>query len=425
MSPGLIILALVLATIVYYVGYFAVAILFRTHNKHYFLGFGKSLFEFSAGGVIFTVGIFIPIFGLAQFYKVEGYARMRADDPWQFASRPWMSRLFATYGGVTALLVAALAIMTVVKLIYPEQYISREEINKYGVYPSPLAESYGFERKDKILTINGQAFESYYDLLDREIYQTPGNTFKIERNGKSMIVHVPEGDHDLSPGQNFLDIMTPIEIDSVLQDSPAEQMNLQEGDRIIEVNGRSTNRVGDMRAEFDHDADGSVNIIVQRINNADTVNVASTVVLDSNHNLGILTRAPLHYTIRQNNIIEAARKGAIITFDFVRSQLVSELAILKGRKNDVGPITIRTAFAHAHWWERLGYLIANFAALGIVWNFCPYPRSAFWEVIALAYEGITRRKYPYARFHASRKLGWIIFCGLILFRFVMDVMMLF
>jgi hypothetical protein len=60
-----------------------------------------------------------------------------------------------------------------------------------------------------------------------------------------------------------------------------------------------------------------------------------------------------------------------------------------------------------------------------LWNFLPYPRSAFWEMLRLVYEGITKRKYSYAFFKDSLKFAWIIFWTVMLLTLVIDLMKLF
>lgn len=423
---SLIFLSIPLVTITYYLSYFAVAIMLRVHNKHYFLGFGGSLFEFKIRRVVFTVGSFIPIFGLSRFYKVENAARHRADHPWQFSDRPWLSRAFATYGGIIGVLALAIIILVAIHLLGEERSISKDEVNKYGIYPSSLAESYGFERGDKILTINGRPFDSFDQLLHAEVYQTAGNTFLVERAGEQTIIRVPEGNYDLAPGQPFLEIMVPFEIDSVLVNSPAEEIGLREGDGITAVNGRIVNKINDMRQQFAADDDGTVDLQIQRINGSDTVVLEREVRLDDRGNIGILTREPIRYTVKAISFMEAVRKGLENTIQLLQSQVVSTFGILGSEKKvKGGPINMSAAFGDDRHWEFFWYLTANFASFCVVWNIFPYPRSAFWEAIPLVYEGMTRRKYPYALFRGSLKLAWIIFWMVLLLTLVMDVSKLF
>jgi regulator of sigma E protease len=418
-------LSTTILTVVYYLCYFTLAIIFRVNNRHYFLGFGNSLFEFKVKDVLFTVGIFIPVFGLARFYKVEDYARKRPDYPWQFSDRPLLIRVLVTYGGVMSLFLSALIILIAIRFFVSDRFISREEINKHGIYPSALAEQYGFERGDKVLTVNGRDFESYHELLDPDVYAKAGNTFKVVRNGAELIIRVPEGDHDLAPRYLFLELMAPVIIDSVLSGSPAEEIGLQKEDRIARVNGVRVDKVNDMREAFSKDADGMVDLQIQRVNTNDTVTLAFAVQLDERHHLGILTREPMNYTTKENSFPEAVGKGTRATLQLVTAQISSWFGLANPSRKSGGPVSISTVLGDTPNWQRFWYLTANWAIVFVTWKFCPFPRSAFWQTIPLVYEGVTRKKYPYSFFRGSRLWGWIIFWGLILFTFVMDISKLF
>ena len=421
-----ILLSIPLVTIVYYLSYFTLAILLRVSNKHYFLGFGGALFEFKVRVTIFTVGTFIPFFGLARFSKVENFARHRPDYPWQFSDRPWLSRAIATYGGAIGVLVFTMLIVVALKYFEDEPFISREEINKYGVYPSSLAESFGFRRGDRILTINGQHFEHYQELQDPAVYQTSGNSFLIDRKGEKMIIRVPEGDHHLRSGQPFLEIMVPPHIESVQTNSPGEAIGLQRGDRILSVNGIQIDIIDDMRQEFLADADGAVDLRIQRLKGADTLILQhSGVKLDDSRKLGVTTR-PVKYTVKESNLKDALRKGMLTVFQLLRGHFYATFEKFKSEdKVREGPITISAALGDNRYWQYLWFYTASFASFCVLWNILPYPRSAFWEVIPLVFEGITRKKYPYALFRSSLKLAWIIFWSVFLFSIAFELMRLF
>lgn len=412
-------------TVVYYLCYFALAITFGVNNRHYFLGFGKGLFEFKVKDVLFTVGIFVPVFGLARFYKVEDYARQRPDYPWQFSDRPLLIRALVTYGGAMSLFLTALIILVSVRFVVSEQFISREDINKHGIYPSTLAEQYGFKRGDKVLTVNGRDFQSYNELMDPDVYAAAGNTFKVVRDGEELIIRVPEGDHDLAAGQLFLEVLVPVVVDSVLAGSAAEEIRLQKGDRIVRVNDARIDKTDDMREAFFKDVDGTVELQIQRIIKNDTATINAAAQLDERQNLGIFTRQ-INYTARKNSFFEALEKGARATLRLIAAQVRLWLGMNNNSaRKSGGPVRISSVLGGGPNWEVFWYMIANWAVVFATWNLFPFPRSAFWETIPLVYEGLTRRKFSYSLFRHSRPLGWIIFWGLILFSLVMDIIKLF
>jgi len=59
------------------------------------------------------------------------------------------------------------------------------------------------------------------------------------------------------------------------------------------------------------------------------------------------------------------------------------------------------------------------------WNLLPLPRSAFWEAVALSYEALTKKKYPYRAFERSTALSWISIGILMVWIFVGDMIKLF
>jgi regulator of sigma E protease len=186
----LILISVSFLTIVYYLGYFSLALLLGVRNSHYFLGFGQRLFDFKIKGVLFTVGAFIPIFGLSRIYKIEGRFKKRPNYAWEFVERPLFKRFLATYGGVFSLFLSSLLIFITTAYFVEDQYISKEEINKYGIYPSPLAEQYGFQRGDRILKINGNDFERYEELLDPAIFESVGNSYTVSRKTEELIIKI-------------------------------------------------------------------------------------------------------------------------------------------------------------------------------------------------------------------------------------------
>lgn len=424
----LFVFSIITLTIVYYLGYFVLAITLRTNNRHYFLGFGNSLFEFKIKDVVFTVGLFIPVFGLARFRKIEDHTRKRSDYPWQFFNRGLLVRFLSTFGGVLSLFITALLIMIGVKLFTSDRYISRDEINKYGIYPSALAEEYGFQKGDKVLAVNGRDFKTYNELLDPDVYAEAGNTFKVARNGNELIIRVPEGNHDIALGRPFLELMIPVEIDSIMPGSLAEEIQLQKRDRIMRVDDVKVDRISDMQEAFSNDSDGTVSLQIQRVIKTDTVIFDREAKLGADRKLGIFTWMPIDYTIKSNSASEAIQKGVKATFQLLTIQFSSWFRVMNPgsvKAKSGGPIGVATVFGDQVNWELFWYLTASYTIFFVAWNFVPFPRSAFLEVIPLAYEGVTKKKFPYSVFRRIRSISWFIFWGLILFTFIMDISKLF
>jgi len=420
----LILISACFLTSIYFLGYFTLAIALRIHDKHYFLGFGDRLFDFRIKGVLFTVGKFVPIYGLAKIYKIEDGFKKRPTHAWEFSDRPLFKRFLVTYAGVFTLLVGSLIIFISASYLRDDVYISKAEVNKYGVYPSQLADHYGFQPGDRVLKINGKDFERYDELIDPKICEAPGNAYTVTRRGEDVIikitsVRISDGEHE-----PFLQLMVPLEIDSVAPNSPAEAINLQEGDRIMKVNDRTIYRFQDMQREFRRDLDGPTVLLIQRIKANDTITFSSEVTLDPQNRIGIMTRTPIQYTTKANSLGDAIAKGTRNTFINLFGQITGLYRVV-GPGKTKGPITASSAFGDRFNWLRFWYTTATLSTSLVLWNFLPYPKSALWESVALVYEGVRKRKYPDSFFRKSLSLAWFIFLAQFLWVFVNDIAKLF
>ncbi len=420
----LILISASFLTIAYYLGYFTLAILLGVHNNHYFLGFGNRLFDFKIKGVLFTVGIFIPIFGLARIYRIEEGFKKRPHYAWEFVERPLFNRFLVTYGGVFSLLINSLFIFIALAYVVDDRYISKEEINRQGIFPSPLAQQYGFQIKDKILRINGEGFERFDELNDPEIFETTGSSYTVGRNGEELIIKITALDSAIELREPFLQIISPVEIDSVAPNSPANLIDLQEGDRIIKVNDRNIYRLRDMQEEFRNEVRGQALLQILRIKENDTITLSREVTLDQQKRIGVFTRETIQFTTRSNSFFEAIMKGTTNIFSNLSGQIKALFMIVAPRPIKGGPIGISSAFGNFSW-QRFWYVTATWSSWFILWNFLPYPKSTLWESVALVYERVSKRKYPDSVFRKTLALGWFVFFAQILWVLVNDISKLF
>lgn len=414
--------ALISLTSMYYVGYYILAILLRVNHSHYFLGYGgRPLFDFKVRGVLFSVGVFIPIFGLAKIYKIEGNAKKRADYGWQFFNKPLLTRLLVTYGGVLSLLLVAILSYVAITYTRNDRFISKTEVDKHGIYPSALAEQHGFKKGDRILTINGKEYQRFDELLDHNNY-TSGSTIKILRNSQEINLEIDEINFDELRNRLFLEIMAPFEIDSVLPGSPAEDINLKKGDQIISVNGQRIVKINELQEAFDKDVDGIVSLEIKRFNINDTT-FKEEVSLNDQKRLGFYSREMIEYTQREYTLFEAIAIGTKRAFLNIIYEVRMHFRIAPKNLKRV-PIETQQIYGTPDNWSYAGYFLGTWAMWLVFWNFLPYPKSALWEAIALAYEGLTKKKYSYSFFNTSLTLGWVIFTAHIVWSIFNDLIML-
>jgi regulator of sigma E protease len=408
-------------TLIYYLGYFGLAIASGLTDKHYFLGFGsRPLFRFNVKSTRFSVGIFIPLYGLARFYKMEDGIKKKPDLPWQFIEKPLWLKWLVTYGGVLSLFTSAIAIFAVMIFLTPVEFVTKEELNKYGIYPSALAKQNGFRSGDKITAINGYNFEAYQELLDPKNL-TVGNLFTVLRDGQEVIIKITDSGSDMLTDDPFLQIMSPLVIDAIVPGSPAEKTDLHEGDHITYVNGRKIERRFHMQEEFVTDPDGVVELKVERLENNDTIKFIRFVVLTADKTIGVHMREAIRYTIKQNAFGQSVVSGAKAAFSNLFRQFSLMLGVIPTASVQGGPIRMSSVMEEQGNWRIFWKMGGAGAIYFVFWNFIPYPRSVLWETISLIYEGVSGKRYPHATFKKTRVLGWVIFISLSLWILISDI----
>jgi regulator of sigma E protease len=366
----------------------------------------------------------VPLYGLARIYKIEGRFKKRPNYAWEFFESSLLRRLITTYSGVFSLFISSLIIFIVIAFFAKDQYISKEEINKYGIYPSPLAELFGFHPGDKVLKINGKDFYRYDELINPATFETAGNSYTVLRQNEELVIEITALDFEAHTSEPFLRIMAPFEIESVVRNSPAADIELQRGDRIVKVNERQIRSFPDMQEAFRNETDDHALVEIQRLENGDTTILVKEVRLDPQKRIGVFTRESIQYTVKPNSFFCAFFVGIRNTFSSLIAHVNASFMIPESKSSKRGSIAISSVFGEFSW-LRFWYITAGLSTGLMIWNFLPYPKSALWESVALAYERVSRKKYTHSFFNKTLSIGWFIIFVRILWVLVNDFAKLF
>jgi len=155
--------------------------------------------------------------------------------PWEFRTKPVWQRLLIMIGGVLVNFLLALFIYSMILFYWGDTYIPVGEINmKFN----EEAKSYGFQDGDILIAADGKLFKDFSADLYRMISEA--RDVEIVRNGKHEHVTLP-GELNLlnmlKSEPRFVEPFLPAEIDSVLPGTPAAQLGLEAGDKILSLNG--------------------------------------------------------------------------------------------------------------------------------------------------------------------------------------------
>lgn len=423
-----IILAIAFLNIVYLIGFFGLSIWLDVAETQYFLGYNPRLIRFRIRHVTFNIGFYVPIVALFPIYTmVDGKQRMKY--PWEFSEHGLMKRLVTTFGGAIALVIAGVLISIGQFYFTTDSFISKEEINKVGIYPSELARESGFLPGDEIIAVNGKDYQKLDDLISPKVMVTPDVHYTVVRQGEKIELTVRGMAQDfMNTRKPFISLRVPYEIITVLPGSPADQAGLKPGDKITKVNEQLVASFEETLDVIRADDDGQITLQVKRKSNVSPEKLILNLSLGDKETIGIASRPLINYTIRRHSFGEALLKGPGMAFTRFSTNLRGFTRVIGGSLSPnspnvtiSGPISLQQASSSSLWWTITGLNAIWYA----FWNLLPLPKSAFWEVIPMVYEGLTKKKYPYTAFKKSTRLSWIFFVVLSVWIFVIDIIKLF
>jgi len=418
MSILVLLLVLVVANIIYVTAFFAGSIRLGIHSEHYFLGSGRALFSLSVRGVKISIGFYLPV--LSRIYSVVDGRKERLRYPWEFQEKPILRRLAVTLCGPIALAVAGMLIFILSTFTQELIIIPRAEVNRLGIYPSATAEIVGFRRGDRILKLNGEEYEDFYELVQPAVLESHDTYYTVLRNGQEIKISLSTLPEGYIPDYNelFISLLAPFTVREVAPNTPAAEAGIKYGDKITHVNGNPVIKYTEVLDAINNDTTGTVTVTVNRALNDSTymfsVDLTADSMIPGRNRIGILPNELYATEIRHNTLTEAISRGIRMTVNTPVSNVRAFVKIISGRASKRrlgGPIGgTNNSRVTVYLWA-----IAMFSIFFAYANFLPLPRSAFWEFLALGYETVTKKQFPYRIF----KLLGIIALVLVIAGFTM------
>ena len=218
-------------------GHFLFAKLFGVKVETFSLGFGPSIVQKRWGETVYQIAL-LPLGGYVKLYGEEDGEEVRKD-PLSFYSKPPWQRILIAFGGPLFNFLFAVLVFWIV-LLKPQEvplYITQPPVVE-KVVPYSLAEKIGLKPGDRIVAVDGQKVQSW-EQLDKILRWKVGKEVEltVERNGKTLNLKVKLGFDILKKGLGVEPYLPPV-VGEVIKGTPAEQVGLKPGDRILEVNGK-------------------------------------------------------------------------------------------------------------------------------------------------------------------------------------------
>lgn len=252
MSPFIVkaiqlLLSLSLLIVLHELGHFIPAKIFKTRVEKFYLFFDVkfSLFKKKIGDTVYGIG-WLPLGG---YVKISGMIDESMDteqmskpaEPWEFRSKPTWQRLIIMLGGVTVNLIVALIIYASLIYFNGRDIIKSDKLPN-GMAVAELMHDYGFENGDKILSVNGKAFEDVMQINRHLLLRSVNEIEVLHPNGTKEALAIPSDIGHKMFAADAMFVFTPripAIVDTVLFDYPGQAGGLIKGDVIKQVNNKA------------------------------------------------------------------------------------------------------------------------------------------------------------------------------------------
>ena len=460
---GQLILGLSILVGLHEFGHLIAAKVFGMRVEQYSIGFPPKLFGFKYGETEYSLGA-VPLGG---FVKISGMVDESLDTdklseepkPWEFRSKPAWQRLIVMMGGILVNVITGIIIFILLLYVYGEDYLPASEA-KYGIVAHKFAEKIGLKTGDKILKINGNSFKDFHDIAGKEVLLTKNSYYTIERDGKTLDVSIPNsliGDITKHKGE-YIDYypITTFTVDSVLAPAkskglakfleniglrtpadtlPAFKAGMQDGDKIIAVNGKPIQYFHEMQLILNDNINKEIPVKIERNTGAKTeeiilmVKVMSANKKDTRGQIGISPKFPLKWQHVDYTSGMALREGPVKAYDVIADNIKAFGKIFSGDASATdslsGPIGIAQFFGGTWVWERFWYIVGLLSMILAFMNFLPIPALDGGHVMFLMYEIVSGRSPSDKFLEVAQKVGMVILLSLMVFAIANDTFKIF
>jgi len=432
---GQLILSLSILVTLHECGHFFPAKWFKTRVEKFYLFFnpGFELFKVQKGETEYGIG-WIPFGG---YVKISGMIDESMDteqmkqpiQPWEFRAKPAWQRLIIMIGGVTVNFILGFLIFAGILWHYGETYINNADVT-HGIVALELGKELGLQDGDKVLAVGDLELTKFKSgLVTQEIILNSPEQLTIERNGSVMKLAIPDNmaqvltKHE-NKGRSLYDYRIPQKITSITQGKPAEAMGMQEGDRIIEIDGAPVMYNHEMTAQLMDKAEQEVSFKLLR-NGTDTIAVKGQLTDKGTVGIGNVRPADLYpLQTKKYSLAEALPAGVKKGVGFLNDQLKAFGQMFRSKikaTDSLGSIvSIATMFDSGWNWERFWTITAMLSILLAFFNLLPIPALDGGYVMFLLWEVITGRKVSDKVMEYATTVGFFILIALMIFALGLD-----
>lgn len=420
-------------------GHLIAAKYFGMRVEQFSIGFPPKIWSFKKGETEYAISA-IPLGGYVKISgmideSLDAEAMKQPPQPWEFRSKPAWQRLIVMLGGIFVNVVVGILIFIGITYAFGDTYLLKDAVNNNGGFQvGPVGEAIGLRTGDKIVRINGKDYDYLEDLIRPEMLLGTDPYYTVERDGKLIDIRIPEDFiqkfSKKETAGNFIYYRFPAVIASIQKNSLAERMGLEEGDKILALNGTPITYYDEFTKMLKSNEYDSIQLKVQRAGQVLTFEES----FKDQKLLGVIGDAsPEYYETAERKItygfIESIPLGTERAFTTLGVQIKAFGKIISGalspKESLSGPIGIMQAFGVEWDWERFWSLTGVLSLVLAFMNLLPIPALDGGHVMFLSYEIISRRKPSDKFLETAQKVGMVFLLGLMVFIFANDIIKLF
>ena len=106
-------------------------------------------------------------------------------EPWEFRAKPTWQRLIIMLGGVTVNFLLGIFIYSMTLYFYGDKYLPNSGVTD-GVICSDFAKDVGFKNGDKIVSVDGENIERFFDINQNMVLRDKAFSVIVEREEGAM-----------------------------------------------------------------------------------------------------------------------------------------------------------------------------------------------------------------------------------------------
>ncbi len=416
-------------------GHFLFAKLFGVKVEVFSIGFGPPLIKRKVGETLYQVAV-VPLGGFVKLYGED----QRLDDPRAFSSKAGWQKILIAFAGPLFNVLLTVFLFAVVFSTGIEVPAHEKEPALVGfVEEGSWAEGAGIKEGDRIIRIGDREIREWRQLrrtiLEKAIEGRERLKVVVLRGGKEVTLNAKAPEVKTGRESFGLSPYLPPVVGGVAKKlpdgspSPAFQIGLRRGDRILEVNGKAVKSWYGLVKEVRASGGSPVELKIQRDGKVFVKEVIPAFVKGSD--VPLIGISPYFETVRESYPLGTAFKRAVdqtveltfLTFETIKALITGGISI----KTLGGPIAIAQFAGEAAQSGLSTYLFSMaFISLQLgIFNLLPLPVLDGGLILLFIMEMLRRRPLPERFKEYWQKVGFALIISLMVLVVINDLIRVF